>query len=84
MRIAVPRITHCPNCGKELTALDYDVDHDEETGDPYLFILCSNCVYDERFGKVMGRKTPCDYGPCPYNAEYSDDCRRNCGLGVDE
>lgn len=27
---------------------------------------------------------PCDYGECPYDAEYSDDCRRCCGLGVDE
>ena len=28
--------------------------------------------------------TPCDYGECPYDAEYGDDCRRYCGLGVDE
>ena len=28
--------------------------------------------------------TPCDYGECPYDAEYGDDCRRHCGLGVDE
>ena len=27
---------------------------------------------------------PCDYGECPYDAEYSDDCHRHCGLGVDE
>ena len=30
------------------------------------------------------QETPCDWGECPYNAEYSDDCRRCCGLGVDE
>ena len=29
-------------------------------------------------------KTPCDYGECPYDAEYSEDCRVYCGLGVDE
>lgn len=33
---------------------------------------------------VKDTTTPCDYGPCPHNAEYSDDCRRCCGLGVDE
>lgn len=49
MRKAVPRITHCPSCGKELTSYDYDVDHDEETGDPYLYIICSNCRFDERY-----------------------------------
>ena len=27
---------------------------------------------------------PCDYGECPYDAEYGDHCRRYCGLGVDE
>ena len=35
-------------------------------------------------------KNPCDYPDneghyyCPYDAEGSDDCRRFCGLGVDE
>jgi hypothetical protein len=29
-------------------------------------------------------ETPCDYGNCPYNAQYSEDCRWYCGLGVDE
>ena len=28
--------------------------------------------------------TPCDYGECPYDAEYSETCRVYCGLGVDE
>lgn len=28
--------------------------------------------------------TPCDYGDCPFNAQYSEDCRYYCGLGVDE
>ena len=28
--------------------------------------------------------TPCDYGECPYDAEYSETCRVCCGLGVDE
>lgn len=32
----------------------------------------------------MTRETPCDYGDCPYNAMYSEDCRVYCGLGVDE
>ena len=30
------------------------------------------------------RETPCDFGECPYNASYSEDCRYWCGLGVDE
>lgn len=29
-------------------------------------------------------ETPCDYGECPHDAEYSDACRYYCGLGVDE
>ena len=28
-------------------------------------------------------ETPCDYGECPYDAEYSEACRVYCGLGVD-
>ena len=32
----------------------------------------------------MTQETPCDYGECPYNAMYSEDCRVYCGLGVDE
>lgn len=28
--------------------------------------------------------TPCDYGRCPYDARYSEDCRVHCGLGVDD
>ena len=32
----------------------------------------------------MTRETPCDWGDCPYNAMYSEDCRYHCGLGVDE
>lgn len=34
----------------------------------------------------MPKDYPCD-GPeniCPFNAIYTDDCRRHCGLGVDE
>lgn len=32
----------------------------------------------------MTKETPCDWGDCPYNAMYSEDCRHYCGLGVDE
>ena len=32
----------------------------------------------------MAKETPCDWGDCPYNAMYSEDCRVYCGLGVDE
>lgn len=32
----------------------------------------------------MTKETPCDYGECPYNALYSEDCRVYCGLGIDE
>jgi hypothetical protein len=32
----------------------------------------------------MAKTTPCDYGECPYDAEYAEACRVFCGLGVDE
>lgn len=32
----------------------------------------------------MPKETPCDYGACPYDAEYGETCRVCCGLGVDE
>ena len=34
----------------------------------------------------MSKYTPCDTEPfeCPFNAQYSEDCRYYCGLGVDE
>ena len=31
----------------------------------------------------MAKETPCDYGECPYDAEYAEACRVYCGLGVD-
>jgi len=31
----------------------------------------------------MAKITPCDYGECPYDAQYSEACRVYCGLGVD-
>ena len=34
--------------------------------------------------KIAPPKHPCDYGDCPFNAMYSEDCRFYCGLGVDE
>lgn len=27
----------------------------------------------------LKRETPCDYGPCPYGAEYSSTCEYWCG-----
>lgn len=38
----------------------------------------------ENYETTNGNETPCDWGECPYDAQYSDDCRRYCGLGVDE
>ena len=32
----------------------------------------------------MAKTTPCDFGECPYDAQYSEACRVYCGLGVDE
>lgn len=32
----------------------------------------------------MTRETPCDWGDCPYNAMYIEDCKYYCGLGIDE
>ena len=31
----------------------------------------------------MAKTTPCDFGECPYDAQYSEACRVYCGLGVD-
>ena len=28
--------------------------------------------------------TPCDYGECPYNAQYSSDCEYWCGADEPE
>ena len=80
---------NCPNCGKVLTSRDYDSYYDTEIEDTVLFVYCSNCEYDERETdaldySVRDTTTPCDYGPCPYDAEYSEHCRIYCGLGVDE
>ena len=27
----------------------------------------------------LRRETPCDFGPCPYNAEYYNTCEYYCG-----
>lgn len=32
----------------------------------------------------MEKIYPCDCGPCPYGAKYSEHCRVFCGLGVDK
>lgn len=53
-------------------------------------ILCgenTNCTDDcDKCLKEEELKYPCDYEPhiCPFDARYGDDCRRYCGLGVDE
>lgn len=39
-------------------------------------------TYEEADEKV--KIYPCDCGPCPYGAIYSEHCRVFCGLGVDE
>lgn len=41
---------------------------------------CKHCIEEEE----REYKHPCDYGDCPYDAQYSEDCRYYCGLGVDE
>ena len=30
------------------------------------------------------KNTPCDYGECPYNAQYSRDCEYWCGADEEE
>ena len=70
----------CPKCGKVLTLSDHET-YCDDNGDLTYGVICTNCGYNE-FGTEM--KTPCDYGPCPYDAEYSEHCRVYCGLGVDE
>ena len=32
----------------------------------------------------MKKETPCDFGYCPFDAWYAEDCRVHCGIGVDE
>ena len=44
--------------------------------------LCVVKMTDEWHPREI--ETPCDFGPCPYDAEYSEHCRTYCGLGVDE
>lgn len=39
---------------------------------------------EENYEIVRETETPCDWGECPYDAEYSEHCRIYCGLGVDE
>ena len=44
----------------------------------------------EEIADFLDNLTPCDYPDsdghfhCPYDAQGGDDCRRYCGLGVDE
>ena len=53
---------------------------------------CDNCMevacpYSAPNNEKSGsRQTPCDIPEigCPYDAQGGDDCRRYCGLGVDE
>jgi len=32
----------------------------------------------------LRRETPCDFGPCPYNSEFSDSCEYWCGADEPE
>ena len=32
----------------------------------------------------LRKETPCDFGDCPYNAEYSHDCEYWCGADEPE
>jgi hypothetical protein len=43
---------------------------------------CDRCLKEEE----NESQYPCDYKPhiCPFDAFGGDDCRRYCGLGVDE
>lgn len=33
---------------------------------------------------ALRRETPCDFGECPYNAEYHHDCEWWCGADEPE
>lgn len=52
--------------------------------------LCVEFMLEAEEHECYNGKTPCDYPDseghyhCPYDADGSDDCRRYCGLGVDE
>ena len=35
--------------------------------------------YEVENKMCIKRETPCDFGECPYNAEYSRDCEYWCG-----
>lgn len=48
---------------------------------------CNRCMEEEARRREHSKPTyPCDTEPfeCPFNAQYSEDCRYYCGLGVDE
>lgn len=59
----------------DFTHMDIEVLAETET-------LCVVKMADE--WKPTTTETPCDWGECPYDAEYSEHCRVYCGLGVDE
>lgn len=48
---------------------------------------CNRCMEEEAQRHESSKPIhPCDTEPfeCPFNAQYGDDCRYYCGLGVDE
>lgn len=70
----------CPLCNEVTNCTDnchFCLEEDENAW---------NEAVDFGGGNKMPKHTPCDTEPfeCPFNAQYSDDCRYYCGLGVDE
>lgn len=65
---------------------DIELEHEAEAA---IAIMDSYAELYEHEEKPEYR-TPCDYPDndghfhCPYDAQGGDDCRRFCGLGVDE
>lgn len=53
-------------------------------GDLCYQIECEFDIDGLRTENLEDKKTPCDYGECPYDAQGGYDCRNYCGLGVDE
>ena len=46
----------------------------------YVIINLSKEKKERKEGKMsLKRETPCDFGPCPYDAEYSTHCEHWCG-----
>ena len=83
------RYSDCyPGCGGEdCPCCEIFVDHQYEMQHPRdPRDMDDYDIYGNSRVTTMNKSYPCDgpEGGCPYDAQYSEDCRYYCGLGVDE